>query len=172
MSTNRYGAIAQRHRARWLPRQYAAIGDPGTFTTLGEEVAQQIEELTDELMGEIGQGEGYLAQVGRLFAGALSRRSSSCPSASCQILSTDIENWLWHKDRELATVRGLRAEQDSLAQEIEVGAAEHLAFKGLDAADVPFDGAAAIGQDEPGFPASRRVVLLAWPLSRGTRRPA
>ncbi len=27
MSMNRYGVIAQRHWARWLPRQYAAISD-------------------------------------------------------------------------------------------------------------------------------------------------
>jgi hypothetical protein len=66
---NRYGLIAQRHWARWLPRQYAAINDPGQlFTTLGEEVARQIDDLTDELIGEIRQSESYLAHVGRLFA--------------------------------------------------------------------------------------------------------
>lgn len=69
MSMNRYGSMAMRHWARWLPRQYAAISDPDAFfTTLGEEVARQIDELTDELMDEIGQSESYLAQVGRLFA--------------------------------------------------------------------------------------------------------
>ena len=69
MSMNRYGVIAQRHWARWLPKQYAASSDPDSFfTTLGEETARQIEDLTDELVDEIGQGEGYLAQVGRLFA--------------------------------------------------------------------------------------------------------
>ena len=42
MSMNRYGVIAQRHWARWLPRQYAAISDPESFfTTLGEEVARR-----------------------------------------------------------------------------------------------------------------------------------
>jgi hypothetical protein len=61
--------MAMRHWARWLPRQYAAISDTGAFfTALGEEVARQIDELTDELMDEIGQGESYLALVGRLFA--------------------------------------------------------------------------------------------------------
>ena len=66
---NRYGTMAMRHWVRWLPRQYAAISDTGAFfTSLGEEVARQIDELTDELMDEIGQGESYLAQVGRLFA--------------------------------------------------------------------------------------------------------
>jgi hypothetical protein len=66
---NRYGVIAQRHWARWLPRQYAAISDPDSFfTTLGEEVARQIDNLTDELVGEIRRSDSYLARVGRLFA--------------------------------------------------------------------------------------------------------
>jgi hypothetical protein len=69
MSVNRYGVIAQRHWARWLPGQYTAIGDPESFfTTLGEEVARQIDDLTNELAGEIGQGGSYLARVGRLLA--------------------------------------------------------------------------------------------------------
>jgi len=69
MSMNRYGVIAQRHWARWLPKQYAAISDPDTFfTTLREEVARQIDAVADELMDETGQGDGYLAQVGWLFA--------------------------------------------------------------------------------------------------------
>jgi hypothetical protein len=66
---NRYGLIAQRHWARWLPRQYAAISDPDSFfATLGEEVARQIDDLTDELIGEIQQSDSYLAHVGRLFS--------------------------------------------------------------------------------------------------------
>ncbi len=69
MSVNRYGVMARRHWARWLPGQYAAIGDPESFfTTLGEEVARQIDDLTDELAGEIGQGDSYLARVGQLLA--------------------------------------------------------------------------------------------------------
>ena len=69
MSMNRYGVIAQRHWARWLPKQYATISDPESFfTTLGEEVARQIDDLTDELVGEINQSDSYLAHVGRLFA--------------------------------------------------------------------------------------------------------
>ncbi len=69
MSVNRYGVIAQRHWGRWLPKQYAAISDPESFfTTLGEEVARQIDDLTDDLIGEIKQNDSYLAHVGRLFA--------------------------------------------------------------------------------------------------------
>ena len=66
---NRYGVIAQRHWARWLPGQYAAISDPESyFTSLGEEVARQIDDLTDDLVGEIRQSDSYLAHVGRLLA--------------------------------------------------------------------------------------------------------
>jgi len=66
---NRYGATARRHWARWLPRQYAAIGDPESFfITLGEETARQIEDLTDGLAVETGQDDSFLARVGRLVA--------------------------------------------------------------------------------------------------------
>ena len=58
-----------RYWARWLPQQYATISDPDSFfAALGEGVARQIEDLTDVLVGEVQYGEGYLAQVGRLFA--------------------------------------------------------------------------------------------------------
>lgn len=66
---NRYGVMAMRYWARWLPEQYASIRDPCIFfTALGEDVARQIEDLADELVSEVQPGEGYLAQVGRLFA--------------------------------------------------------------------------------------------------------
>jgi hypothetical protein len=69
VSVNRYGVMARRHWERWLPRQYAAIGDPDNFfTVLGEEVARQIDHLLDELAGEIGRGDSYLARVGQLLA--------------------------------------------------------------------------------------------------------
>lgn len=69
MSVNRYGMMAQQHWARWLPRQYAAVGDPERFfTTLGEEVARQIEDLADELAVEIGQDDSYLVRLSRLVA--------------------------------------------------------------------------------------------------------
>jgi hypothetical protein len=68
MSVNRYSVVAQRHWALWRPRQYAAIGDPESFfTTLGEEVARQIDDLTAELVGETGQSDSYLARVGQLL---------------------------------------------------------------------------------------------------------
>ena len=64
---NQYGTTAQRHWARWLPERYAAIQDPVSFfSTLGEEVARQIADLTLEMAGDDPPGEDYLVKVGRL----------------------------------------------------------------------------------------------------------
>jgi hypothetical protein len=66
---NQYGATAQRHCARWLPQRYAAIPDPDSFfSTLGQEVAQQVSDLMLELAGDDPPGEEYLVKVGRLNA--------------------------------------------------------------------------------------------------------
>ena len=66
---NRYGLMAQRHWAQWLPRRYATISEPDSyFSTLGQEVAQLVEELTLELAGDDQPGEEYLAKAGRLTA--------------------------------------------------------------------------------------------------------
>jgi len=64
---NYYGEMAQRHWARWLPRQYAAIEDPDSyFSDLGNQVEARIDELADELAGDSPRGEGYLARAGRI----------------------------------------------------------------------------------------------------------
>ena len=66
---NRYGLMAQRHWAQWLPQRYATISEPDSyFSTLGQDVAQRIEELTLELAGDDQPGEEYLAKAGRLTA--------------------------------------------------------------------------------------------------------
>jgi hypothetical protein len=64
---NHYGAMARRHWARWLPRQYAMIEDPDSFFTgLGNEASDRIAELAGEFEGSPPPGEGYLERVGRL----------------------------------------------------------------------------------------------------------
>ena len=64
---NYYGEMAQRHWARWLPRQYAAIEDPDSyFGDLGNRVEARIDELADQLAGGSPPGEGYLARAGRI----------------------------------------------------------------------------------------------------------
>lgn len=66
---NRYGLMAQRHWAQWLPDRYATISEPDSyFSTLGQEVQTQIEDLTAELAGDDQPGEEYLAKAGRLTA--------------------------------------------------------------------------------------------------------
>jgi hypothetical protein len=64
---NQYGAMAERHWRRWLPSRVAAMADPTSFfSTLGEEAAERIEELTEELAGDDPPGETYMDKVGRL----------------------------------------------------------------------------------------------------------
>jgi hypothetical protein len=64
---NHYGEMARRHWARWLPSQYAAIGDPDSyFSDLGSRASDRIAELAEEFAGSGPRGEGYLDRVGRL----------------------------------------------------------------------------------------------------------
>ncbi len=64
---NRYGLMAQKHWARWLPNRYAAIEDPDNFfSDLGTQVAERIDVLALSLAGDDQPGEGYLAKAGRL----------------------------------------------------------------------------------------------------------
>lgn len=64
---NRYGLMAQKHWARWLPAWYAAIEDPDSFfSSLGKQAAEQIDRLALQLAGDDQPGEGYLGKAGRL----------------------------------------------------------------------------------------------------------
>jgi hypothetical protein len=64
---NRYGLMAQKHWARWLPSRYAQIEDPGSFfSDLGRLTAERIDSLALDLAGDDRPGEGYLGKAGRL----------------------------------------------------------------------------------------------------------
>ena len=64
---NKYGAMAERHWRRWLPRRVATMDDPTSFfSDLGEEVSERISDLTMELAGDDPPGEKYLDKLGRL----------------------------------------------------------------------------------------------------------
>lgn len=77
---NRYGAMAQRHWARWLPERYAAISDPDSyFSSLGEEAASRIADLAASLAGSDPPGEGYLVKVGRLNMARLQAEEAVLP---------------------------------------------------------------------------------------------
>lgn len=48
--TNRYGRMAEKHMARYLPTRYAQIQDPADyFSQLGEQVAHRVEALARAL---------------------------------------------------------------------------------------------------------------------------
>jgi hypothetical protein len=73
---NRYGQMALEHWSRWLPQRVAGIGDPESFfSTLGLDVARQIEELADRLAGLDRPGETYLQKLGRLREARMSAES-------------------------------------------------------------------------------------------------
>ena len=64
---NRYGQMARKHWARWLPARYATIEDPTSFfSDLGNQAEQRIDQLTDRMAGDDPPGEDYLAKAGRL----------------------------------------------------------------------------------------------------------
>jgi hypothetical protein len=66
---NQYGVMAQKHWARFLPTRYARIEDPDNFfSTLGQEVEEEIDELATALEGEDPPDEDYLGKLGRLNA--------------------------------------------------------------------------------------------------------
>jgi hypothetical protein len=70
---NQYGWRAQRYWQEYLPERFAQIDNPEEFfTDLGEQMAQQVDELAFALAGPDLPGEGYLEKVGRLNMARLS----------------------------------------------------------------------------------------------------
>jgi len=64
---NEYGRRAMEYWRQSRPAELATIPDPeGFFSTLGQEVASQVDPLTDQIAGPDPGGEGYLEKVGRL----------------------------------------------------------------------------------------------------------
>lgn len=64
---NRYGQLSMQHWSRWLPQRMAGIADPVSFfSTLGLDVAQQIDLLSDRLAAPDRPGETHLQKIGRL----------------------------------------------------------------------------------------------------------
>jgi hypothetical protein len=72
VTVNRYGRMARQHWTRWLPETVVAIPDPETFfADLGDQIAQQIEDLTAATAGEDPPGETYLRKTVRLHTARL-----------------------------------------------------------------------------------------------------
>lgn len=76
IKVNRYGRLAQQHWAKWRPTQLSQIPDPEEFfSTLGQEVERQVEELAANLAGDDPGGEDYLEKLGRLKMARLTAES-------------------------------------------------------------------------------------------------
>jgi hypothetical protein len=64
---NRWGAMAEDHWATYRPLEYAAMPDKNQFfTTLGEQLSQEIIALSLSIAGDDRPGEGFFGKVGRL----------------------------------------------------------------------------------------------------------
>ncbi len=64
---NVYGDRAMDYWRRFRPTAYQAIPHPQEFfSTLGEQIADQVQMLADQLAGPDIPDEGYLGKVGRL----------------------------------------------------------------------------------------------------------
>lgn len=77
---NEYGWMALGHWRRWLPQRYSQIEDPNSFfSTLGDQVATRIADLTLDLAGEDLPGETFMQKQGRLNNAALRAREMVLP---------------------------------------------------------------------------------------------
>lgn len=66
---NQYGRQALNHWRTELPRRFAQIEDPESFfTTLGDEMAAQVDQLTQALAGPDPAQEDFMDKLGRLNA--------------------------------------------------------------------------------------------------------
>lgn len=75
---NQYGATAQKHWKRWLPKRYSEINDPEAFfSDLGEEISLRVEELERAIAGKPPPGETFMEKVGRLNMARLNAESAA-----------------------------------------------------------------------------------------------
>lgn len=64
---NQYGARARAHWKEFLPEEYSQIENPEEhFTSLGEEISEEIRTRAEAIAGPDPQGETFLQKVGRL----------------------------------------------------------------------------------------------------------
>jgi hypothetical protein len=66
---NRYATTVMTYYRDHLPTRYAELENPDEyFRELGEQIQDQVTDLTPELAGPDEPGEGFLAKTGRLNA--------------------------------------------------------------------------------------------------------
>ncbi len=118
---NNYGQWAMKHWVTWLPTRYATIEDPQTFfSNLGEQVANQIADLADQLAGPDPSDEDYMGKVGRLNMArlqaqevVLSQEVYLPPEPGTEEIDPDEEEWNRVERETLAMViEGMKADED------------------------------------------------------------
>jgi hypothetical protein len=63
----KYARMAESHWRRWRPGQVAQMSDPSSFfLELGNQAANQINNLTFDLAGDDRPDETYMQKLGRL----------------------------------------------------------------------------------------------------------
>lgn len=64
---NQYGTRAKQHWQKYLPQQFRQLSDPDSFfSELGDQIADRVQSLTQDLAGDDPPGEGFLQKLGRL----------------------------------------------------------------------------------------------------------
>ena len=87
---NDYGRMALDHWRRWLPQRYSQIEDPNSFfSTLGDQAAKRIADLTLDLAGEDPPGEAFMDKLGRLNNAAQRAREMVLPEMVLLAPETD-----------------------------------------------------------------------------------
>jgi hypothetical protein len=87
---NEYGRMALDHWQRWLPERLSQIEDPNSFfSTLGDQVATRIADLTLDLAGEDPPGETFMQKLGRLNDAAQRAREMVLPEMVLLAPETD-----------------------------------------------------------------------------------
>ena len=63
---NQYGTRAKQHWQKHLPERYQQLNDPDSFfSDLGEQIAQQVQDLAADLAGDDPPGGGFIEKLGR-----------------------------------------------------------------------------------------------------------
>jgi hypothetical protein len=66
MTMNHYAAMAQEHWQKARAREYVLIEEPERFfNQLGEQVAEMVQQRTDQLLHSQPRAEGFVAELAR-----------------------------------------------------------------------------------------------------------
>ena len=91
---NRYGQLAKQRMRRFQPEVLAGIEDPDSyFSSLGEDLQRQIEELAAAIAGPDRPGEPYEKKLGRLREAQLTAESDILAQLGAPLEDEPAEAW-------------------------------------------------------------------------------